>query len=414
MKLRGTILLSLLVNVVLAVAILLGLGRPAPQAPEVATRTVERVNERVRITNVVVEVESPKGGSAHFNWRRVAAEDWGAYRSNLVAIGCPPATISLIMRSEITREFVVARAELLRGIQERFWEMAASMDAEEAFEASLRSPEYRELEKRYEADLKEHAPKVAVKDPALEELARQRRLESVAWIGEERREAYLQMLEAARAEERDFLKEIPRKERSSPENRSVKREIESRLDGQVAGLLSEEELEERRLRESGQAGWVRSVWGMELSEEEMKDITRIRIGFLNDASERPWSELSNKERAKFYNRVKDDLNREIESYLGVARYRELERAMDPQFRAVYQVAGRFGRDRNATLRAFEVAMQGREQYIAVRKGNAVEFERKPAVLQAIREETRKELARWLGQDGVRAYTFYGGEWLRGK
>jgi hypothetical protein len=103
-------------------------SRPAPEAgPASVAVEPTAVEPVVRvITNEVMLTQSaPAPELVWPTWNELAAADWGEFRTNLLAVGCPSATVRDILLAALRRERYAERRPILAAVNPIFWDEIA-------------------------------------------------------------------------------------------------------------------------------------------------------------------------------------------------------------------------------------------------------------------------------------------------
>lgn len=258
-----------------------------------------------------------------FHWSQLDTANWFAYRDGLVGIGCPTHTVKDILQPLVRRHYGALVRAQIRPYAEQFWERLRP-----PFETALS-----ELETSLEAlkgeqekvllQLFENLPSTA-KDGGI----------STAWtdfqlgyLPEDRRMAVkdclnahaLRSQEAARTQFRD-----------RQERKDTYRRLQTQMESELAGLLSEDELEEFKLRNSPHRN-LRDLRGIDLTEAELRDVIRVSEDLRASADAGKQDHSARETEA-------------LETLLGPERAATLQRAKDPQFQQLLVLTERLGSD----------------------------------------------------------------------
>lgn len=144
MKARLPLLLSLILNLLLMDAILVGRQRLAPAAP---------VSQVIVMTNAVsrgarTERTSVKYSSRRAPWTEISSTNLATYISNLRRIACPELTIRVIIASEMEARF--EQKFKAQTVSSNFWMTGAQEEAEHNRRIQLRMALNREKEAVFE------------------------------------------------------------------------------------------------------------------------------------------------------------------------------------------------------------------------------------------------------------------------
>lgn len=325
-----------------------------------------------------VESEAAPGESQmkeSFHWSQLDTVDWFAYRDGLVGIGCPTRTVRDILQPLIRRHYgTLARAQI-RPYAEHFWErlrppFKTALNELETSLAVLKAEQEQLLKRLFEnlpTPAEEGGPSEAWTDFQL------------GFLPEDRRTAVKDCLnahavrskEAARTQFRDLQ-----------ERKDTYRRLQTQMESELTSLLSEDELEEFKLRNSPHRQ-LRDLRGIDLTETELREIIRMseNLKALADAGEEA---TSAKEHAA------------LESLLGTDRVAALQRAKDPQFQQLLVLTERLDADpeQAAELWSLQEAMEGRVRQIA-QDGSRSEADRQTQ-LDNLRNDLARQVESLLG------------------
>jgi hypothetical protein len=364
MNLRPVIAVSLVANLgltgaVLYQAALVPPGEP-PRAPTLSfTKTVTRVEggaPRAAAPTL------PEGAAAAFHWRQVEAEDYPTYIANLRAIGCPAATIRDIVLADANDQFTRQRAALLAPMQAQFWALAARAPGglDELGGEPLKS-----LRAGHEQLKKDLLALIGAPEPAKPDR------------------------EAGRRQLFSFL---------PPEKQAQARQSGTN-DAALRQLLTPAEFEEYRLRSSRHSHWADDVFAFEPSENELRAVTRMKLGF--DEAMRTRSD-----------RAEREMEEQIKAVLGQERFTEYLRAQDPEYRLAHQVAGRYALPPEAAVQVMEVKKIAERNAAELRAQSGLADDERLAEFEKIQTETELSLKKTLGDAAWRTYQRYSGDWLK--
>lgn len=417
MKLRWFIALSLTANLALAsVALHLVRNRLSSAVEDPATPVAVVTGQTVES---MPEFRVPDGGpglNLSFRWSQIIADDLKVYRDNLRAIGCPEPTVRDIILAEINDRFGQRRQNLLASLQGRFWELVLRGEIS-GQRIAARTDWVQQL-----TALGEERQKVIddvlgkggqTTAEALEEHRKNFLLEH-AWLPPEKRDQLFaleqQRLQSIEAWAASFS------QRSDPVPTAADdarlQEIQQQFEKSSKELLTSEELEELRLRDSSAADWAKATPGFEPTEDEWRAMTRARSEF--DAAQAALAtdtDLSDVWREARQNELQTRFDQNAMNILGPDRYAQFELAGNAQFQEVRAITDRYGMSDDVAAQAYDIQQNARAQRDqSVNDPNLSPDERQQA-LAALRQETQVRLAQTLGEKAFSTYLEYGGAWL---
>ena len=316
------------------------LGQPAGeiryvQKTQVVTNTQTQIAVRkINATNLLAALAARAS-----SWAALESTNYYTYIANLRNFGCPEETIKDIILTDIAKVYARKRSDMRRQGQPYHWwspnaaenqtdpklqRRLADLDREQrTLVRSLLGVDMQvELAKYWEDDY----------DPAAYDFLpvekRDQILSLKAKYDEMENEIYVRaqgiMLDQ---DERDLS------------NLEQQREVD------LANLLSPQELEEYQLRHSHVAENLRNqLNGFEPNEDEFRRLFRLQKDF-EDQINRKLPQASDEVQAEIRARAQEEgqraLQDEMRKTLGNDRYAQLQRAQDPDYRALVQISDRY-------------------------------------------------------------------------
>lgn len=412
MKMRLVIGLSLTLNLALAAGIYWLPKRSAAPVPAASAAPPAAAARRPSPT--------PADGSAPpgtpFRWSQVASENLKIYRDNLIAIGCPEPTMREVIRSEINQLFGSRRRDILAAFQNQFWDR-------------MRRGEFMNRRRRVQmageqslVDLGAERQKLIADvlgwDALTTEVERQsRRVEQeqrLAWLSPEKRAK----LNALEEQHQQLLAEwagslglrINGMPTSEDEDRVQK--LQQEFEDSEKQLLTPEELNELRLRESDVADWAGSLPGFEPSEDAWRSMTEARAEY--EAAQNNLSDpgLSDEDRARLSQEADSQFQDQLKAVLGDDQFAQYQRANNEQFQDFYNVAERYGLPEDVAAQAFQIQQTALAQAKQVSEDPNLSPEAQQTALTAIQQETERTLSGTLGANVFSTYKQRSGSWLQ--
>ncbi len=306
-------------------------------------------------------------------WDRFSTGDWGRFRDELAACGCPRPTIRNIIAPLIGRHFARQMASLADSASAHFWEwvcppktdrMKGLTDEVERID-SERKKAIAEVFPEGWAD-GANAPSPAAPDERLDFVS--------ADVAQQVRDA---------EENRNALIREARETQTDRQLRDeLIRQAKDAFRAELDRLLTPGELAEWQARTSDHANWVRVLRGVELTPAEMAEIARLHDP---DESQTGTSDEMAKAREQ-----------KLESLLGPDRFAEYERASDHTYTQLLDLSERAGlsQDQVNRLWQFQEAMALRaKQATSETAGSVTERMTELAALRKHQEaEVRNSLA----------------------
>ncbi|MBC8094698.1 MAG: hypothetical protein H7Y43_02690 [Akkermansiaceae bacterium] len=412
MRTRLFILISLACNVALAWGFFHFNKRPLPPTPPTP---VTVVSAPVATPGVVVEPISTNVVTFQvpFNWSQIAADDLKVYRDNLLAVGCPELTMREIIRAEINERFGPRRRAIFAGAQGEFWEALVRGELLRR-QGIMSTPWGKQLEalalERRQLIASVLGPDYRVtqgESPGQEDLASQR-----DWLPAEKRGQLAALEQEHEKRMTDWAKRVAAKggDQTDADAVALKR-VQDEFEEQRKKLLSPEELEELRIRESSAADWAADLGGFEPTEDEWRTVARARLAFEEAQSEAGQSGLSQEDQTKLQNELASKLAENLKTLLGTERYAQYETASNSEYQQLRNVTQRFGLDESLARQAYDMQKAAQSSADKVRSDSSLTPEVRDATLKAIQQETERSLGGLLGAGTLTTYKQHGGEWI---
>ncbi|MEA2915255.1 MAG: LysM domain [Bradyrhizobium sp.] len=332
MRWRALAAVSLIFNLLLAVAVIVSSKHRAPKGLEAAAASSTSIPGK---TNVVVRRQ-------FFSWKEVESPDYPTYIANLKDIGCPEQTIRDIIIADVNSLFAQRRATNLVTSEQQWWRSEPDSNV-----VRLASEKARELEEERRALLgrllgtnwesgdlvtlpRPSRPGIILDGPLLGTLSAETKqsLQEISLRSQERLQAYLDEQRLAGADP------------DPAEVAKLRQETRTELEH----VLSPVQLEEFLLRYSQNANSWRSAFGelrfFNPSPDEFRAVFRATDRFdqqleaLGDADD-PASAAQRKS-------LEDQKENALKLTLGAKRYDEYRMLQDPLYRdavAAAQAAG---------------------------------------------------------------------------
>lgn len=187
--------------------------------------------------------------------------------------------------------------------------------------------------------------------------------------------------------------------------------LEKERAGDLAALLSPEELEEYELRNSDTAKLLRhELRHFEATEEEFRAIFRIRhesetgfpAGFVQTGTAGPDRGLE----------AEQAMQSHLRELLGPDRFAEFQRSRNHEYQQLADLAARLDLPRESINQVYDFKTLIEHQEVTIQAdSNLTEADRREA-MQILAEEARRMVRESLGERGYHAYTAKDGWWIR--
>jgi hypothetical protein len=423
MNWRVVLIISLGLNVLFAALAWKARSRPAPEAgPASVAVEPTAVEPVVRvITNEVMLTQSaPAPELVWPTWHELASADWGEFRTNLLAVGCPSETVRDILLAALRRERYAERRPILAAVNPIFWDEVAR----HGFEPKAGSLK-QALEQLEELDQKHDALEQAVLaglshgNEAEERLRKEQEWErNFGHLEPEVRQRVI-ALQEEHERRREELTAQHRNERGqiTVEGQEVLKQFE--LDQQLSlqELMGPEAAAEWNLRTEGHANWATNLRGLEVAPEEVRQIVEWResLAAISNPLERTEvaGDSDGGEYKLTFNLEEEAMNDRIRELLGDERFAIMQQANDRNYVQLYDLAERFELPPQAVTEAMQMRRDAEAAGQQIRADQQLTAAQRRDALQAIQRESQQAFEQLLGPEAYYTYQRHGGEWLRG-
>ena len=350
MKPKVVLVISILVNIALAGVVYHFATSRTPEqssaSPAPASITAATARETRTAPAAVTIVTNQSGQS--FGWQMVESADYRRYIANLRAIGCPEETIRDIITADVNKLFESRRKEITASTNKfEFWK------AGNPFEAAIMDPDRIEkmqaLAKEKRALLKEL---LGVEPEEKAEL----------FGGINPFESMLDFLSPAKQNDvMDIFMKFQAKQaklfsggQPDAEDMKAMQKMKKEMDAEMAGILSPKEYEDFQLRMSQTAMTMRmQLASLDPNEQEFRDIFKIKNQFDDQFGTYGMASTDKAEREK-YQAAQKDMNDQLKTLLGDARYTDYTRAQDYQYQNLYRITQKNDLPKEAANKVFDM------------------------------------------------------------
>jgi len=435
MNWRSLTILSLTLNLGLALALISSSRTSAPSAP--GWRQTAGGSPREPVPDAPgAGAGSVRFDIAHFDWSQVASSDLCAYRDNLRAIGCPEATVRDILTSVVETDYRERVRALIRPYAAQFWDtliqfIADKKTAEEVVDKmkELDSEKNRQIEELFGPN------RGQPEEPAYTLDAHERQLLDFLPEEKQRQYAELQNHFAERLRQAGRTPEGNERPWTAEERQALEREKKEHL----RALMTDDEWAEYRLRNSSHSRRLSQLTGIDLGEDDLKALTRIRIqadearaalpttrssmsaammrryGLIESAIEEREGPQAVAEARRVETQreaVTRQAEDQIHAYLGEERYAQFQRAQNSDYQQLRRVTDRYGLPESVAADVQDLARIARDQLAAVQNRGGWTADQRAAALAGLQAETERALRQAMGADVFDTYLRYGGGWVQ--
>jgi hypothetical protein len=393
---------------------------------KVSPEGIRYVTRPVQVTNTVRQIAVRKVNATNLlaalvnrpaNWGALESTNYVVYINNLRAFGTPEETIRDIILTDIAKTYSRRKAEVrAQGGAYRWWQTSETGEVDDAADPALK-------ERIDEIDAEQHALVQELLGVDFDtELARY-------WGGDEDETRLYGFLTE---EKRDRLVEV--QERFDELERRIYdgskgflldkdeealRQLQNQREGELARVLTPEELEEFHLRNSPTAANLRAqLHGFNPSQEEFRKLFRLQKTF-DDRFNNGFSVTDPAQmevQAAAQEQAQQALNEEMRRTLGSQRYTEYERAQDPDYRALLQFKDRFETSPALANRVYDMKTEAERQKLRVESNPNLTPDQRAQALSAIAQETERSVSQLMGGQNSelwQAYQRTGSQWIHG-
>lgn len=373
-----------------------------PLQPEVRTITREVV-----VTNTLpaVELEWPK-------WSDWVSEDWGQYRTNLLAAGCPGVTVREILRASLLRAQFTEQQAVRASVQAIFWDALARHGFDdEVGPIKTAVEELDAIDQRYDElnnPLLAGLPKSSdAADARREQRGRERQFDHLEPERQQRAAAMVAEFERQRNEIAQT--NLDEQGQVTPQGNSALTALTEAHRNELTELMGPEAAIEWRFRTSGDAEWAAQLRGLEVTSEEMQQIAEWQSSLPAGAQggRGPSPERKEAEQA---------MNENIRQLLGDERFATMQHANQQYggtYVALFDVAERFELPSAVIQQGMDMQQSAHTAAEQLRANTSLTTAQRRDALRAIQQETRQAVEGLLGADAFYTYQRHGGEWING-
>ncbi|MGV3757481.1 MAG: hypothetical protein ACO1QS_19040 [Verrucomicrobiota bacterium] len=405
MSSRNLLIASIGLNAVLGVTAVYLVTKPAPTAPApVEAAPVKVVKQQVKVTTVETNTVVKQ-----INWQVVESADYKKYIANLRSIGCPEETIQDIIKADVDKLFASRRKEITKPKEEfKYWETGM-----QAFMGDATNPEVvdklQALAQEKRALLKELLGIDVADKPDLMAAAFNPIERLLNFLPDEKQTKVLEMMQQFQAKMMKSMGNGAPDEQDRKNLMAAQKEYE----GTLEKMLSPQEFEQYQLRLSQTSMMMRmELDGFTPSEQEFKDIFKLRKSFDDENGGMFGMMDQSKEGREKYQAAQKELNDQIKSTLGEARYADYEREKDYQYKGVSKFVQRQNLPKEAAVKVWDAKKAAEAEASKVRNNSSLNQEQKNAALQGIQQATENNLQATLGADAYGSFkSSQTGSWI---
>ncbi len=368
---------------------------------------VRMITQEVVVTNTLPAVEL-----AWPRWSDWVSEDWGQYRTNLLATSCPGVTVREILRASIQRAQFAEQQAVRASVQAIFWEALAKHGFDDDVgpiktageELDTIDRRYDELSNRVLAGLPNHGD---LADASREQRGRERPFDHLE--PEKQQKAAAMVAEFERQRNELTQANLDERRQVTPQGNSALVALMDAHRSELTALIGPEAAAEWRIRTGGHAEWAAQLRGLEVTSEEMQQIAEWKSSLPASVPEQkaPSPEREVAEQA---------MNDNIRQLLGDERFATMQHANQQNggtYVALFDLADRFELPANVIQQGMDMQQSAHTAAEQIRANTTLTTAQRRDALGAIQQETRQAVEGLLGADAFYTYQRHGGNWLNG-
>ena len=392
MRPRVILLISLGANLALGAVAYVAFRYPAQTALSVFLPKVHphSTNGEVK-THVVVRRQ-------FFTWAEVESADYPTYIANLRSIGCPEATLRDIIVADVNLLFAKRRNAEVVGPDQQWWRpdpdpavLQAAADKLQALETERRALLTRLLGPDWERSAANGSPTAAagisLSGPLLGSLSAEAKqtVLDIHTRAQQQMQAYMDAQAKA----------------GKPADPAELARLRQQTRGELAKVLTPEQLEEYLLRYSGTARNLRTeLRGVSLTPDQFRTLFRAR-----DAIDAQAQLYTGDDPVSVQRRQELEQQREaaLKQTLGPETYQLYQLNQDPLYRAAQATATQVGAPSDKVLPLYQLNQLSATERKRILDDDTLTDEEKAGALKIIQQDLGKSLQKLLGTEVYRVY-----------
>jgi hypothetical protein len=423
MNWRVILIVSLGLNVLFAGLAWTSRSRPAPETGLASAAVAPMVAEpvvRVITNEVVVTQSAPAPEVVWPAWNELASPDWGEFRTNLLAVGCPSETVRDILLAALRRERYAERRPILNFVNPIFWDEIAR----HGFDPKT-GPLKRALEQLEELDQKHNALEQAVLaglshgNEVEERLRKEQDWDrQFGHLEPEVRQRAIELKEAQDRQREELTAQHHNEHgQLTVEGQAALKQLELDQRLSLQELMGPEAATEWNLRTDGHANWAANLRGLEVSAEEMRQIAEWKampvVSLDMDQQFASRSGLDGDQIKADGKAQEEATNERIRELLGDERFAIMQQADNRSYVQLYDLAERFELPPAVISQGLQMQQDAQAAGEKIRANQQLTAAQRRDALAAIQRESQRAFENLLGPEAYHTYQRHGGEWLRG-
>ena len=407
MKLRLFFALSVVLNGALVAAVF----TPAKRMP-VVREEAALVPAKADLPSSAPSPSNPSAPTRPFHWSDMVSDDLKTYRDNLRAAGCPELTVREIISAVINENFGGRRREILASAEDTYWDMVRS--GELAKRQTLPQTGWAKALTALAVERERTLADVLGVETSGAERARQALREEHErkrqWLPADKR-VQLAALEDSREEHlAEWAAALGSGGPTAGDQARLEQYQREFAEGQKA-LLTADEQEELKLRESDVADWAADLPGFSLSQEEWRSLTTLRLQLEQSQNDLATKTMSDDERQAQQIQLQQNFDAAAQQALSPDRFAQYQLANNEQYQALHNVTQRYGLPDSVAEQAAQTQQDAQNAAMQIRANSNLSPEDQQSALNIIQQQAQQALSQILGAKTFSTYQKYGGDWL---
>jgi hypothetical protein len=405
MKLRLILILSVALNAALVVAIF---------APSKRVQVVRR-----EAAPVLAQADLPSPAPANpsaparpFRWSEMVSDDLKMYRDNLRGAGCPELTVREIMTAVINEQFGARRHEILATAEDTYWDMVKRGDLMKR--QTLPQTGWAKALTALVAEREQTLADVLGAETSGVEQKRQAQREEHErdrqWLAANKR-AQLASLEASRDQHvAEWAAALGSRPGTAEEQARLEQYQQEFEDGKKA-LLTADEQQELKLRESDVADWAANLPGFSPSEDEWRSLTALRLQLEQAQNDLAAKSMSDDQKQAQQTQLQANFDAAAQKALSPDRFAQYQLANNEQYQALRNVTQRYGLPDSVAAQAAAAQQNAQNAAAEIRANSNLSPEDQQSALNLNQHQSQQALSQILGDKTFATYEEYSGDGL---
>ena len=405
MRLRTFILTALVVNLALLAGVVFQFSLPAKVVGKRNGQVASATNIPESTTNISIRLVTVPSATKieTFRWDDVESDDYLQLAENLRGIGCPPDTVRDIVIGRAKDDYADQVWELQKPMQAALWDyLAKGIEIDDWPLDKQMIERYEQLSLQRGETMKLLAAKLG-KRREPEDMPEGDRWSS---LPEEMRPAIREIYEKYS----DIRRELVEREEVDDEPKKVRdrlRNLDSERNAELRTLVGDDRWDEYLLRGSENARWIRSLPGLKVAEEEMREFARRR-----DVIDQQKKEVAKDDPDREQKLARLDAQRAVvlTEVLGAERAGHVERQRSADYLTFRNIVRRHGLPRDIANRLYEVQQVAQKNARELMASEVPDPELRAQAAKAILLNTQSEIMGIIGEQAWPTMQKYGMGW----